>query len=256
MTVGRSAPAAGGGPAALVTGASRGLGLAVATELVRLGYRVAMTGRDEDTLVTAAARLGDAALPLAGDVGEPDVVRAQLDAVSELLGPPVVVVNNAGHAVPETLVGMSDGAVLSQMRTNLLGPMWVCRAAAVAMSAAGGGHIVNVSTESVRDPLPMLGVYAAAKAGLETFSGAFAEEVAELGIRVSLFRAGRTVGGFSERWDADKRDAARSLWERSGRLARMSPGRMSADDAARTLVSLVASPSSGYISELSTRPLD
>lgn len=253
MSAGPGTDGRADGAVALVTGGSRGLGAAVAAELVGKGYRVAVTGRDEVALRAVVDALGPFATALPGDVGDPDAVRGQFSELERLLGPPSVVVNNAGAAIPEAMSELTDGAVLGQVRTNLLGAMWTCREALRSMSD-GGGHIVNVSSESVRDPLPMLGVYAATKAGLETFTLALAEEGAARGVRVSLFRPGRTVGGFSDGWSDAAKAAARSEWERSGRLARMDPGRMTAADAAAALVSLVTGPVTGFVSVMSTRP--
>jgi len=243
---------------ALVTGASRGLGQATAARFAAAGYRVAITGRNEARLKIAAdsmrTRPGHV-LTLAGDVGDPDTVRDQFGQIMAEFGRLDVVVNNAGDASPHFIGDITDQDAIAQINTNLLGAIWVCREAVTSMQSAGGGHIINVSSESARAPLPMLSVYAAAKAGLETLTLSLANEVRADGIRVSLFRAGRTAGGFSAHWSTEQRDRARAVWERGGYLSRRDPNRTSAADAAAMLFAVASASGTGYVTELSVQPL-
>lgn len=133
-------------PTALVTGASRGLGLGTATSLARLGHRVLLTARRLDAATSAAAGVPGDVRPLALDVADPDAIGAFLAALDE---PVDVLVNNAGviaeAARPDTLAVPAE-AMLLAFRTNALGPFLLAQGLLGAMNARGFGRVVNVST--------------------------------------------------------------------------------------------------------------
>jgi NAD(P)-dependent dehydrogenase (short-subunit alcohol dehydrogenase family) len=130
-----------------------------------------------------------------------------------------VLVNNAAVAWPRTLEGTSDAELAATVATNLLGPLHCMRAAIPLLRAAGGGEIVNVSSESVRHPFPLLGVYAATKAALETLSYAVKRELNAEGIRVTILRSGAVAtAGFAASWNAEEFAQAIRAWEQGGYL--------------------------------------
>jgi NAD(P)-dependent dehydrogenase (short-subunit alcohol dehydrogenase family) len=198
---------------AVVTGASQGIGSSIARELHGVGMAVALLARSADKLAALVSELGDRALPVRCDVGDPDSVRAAFAAVGERFGRVDALVNNAG-AIGMSLLGDADDThVTSIVATNLLGPIWCSRAAIPLLDAAGGGDIVNISSRAVELARPYLSVYAATKGGLETFTRTLAAELRPQGIRVSSIRVGPTaseptpasttdVGSIAEDWVA------------------------------------------------------
>jgi NAD(P)-dependent dehydrogenase (short-subunit alcohol dehydrogenase family) len=181
------------GKVAVVTGASQGIGASIARTLHDAGMAVALLARSEDKLRDLAADLGERAVPVPCDVGDPDAVRAAFAAVGDHFGRVDALVNNAG-AIGMSLLGDADDAhVTSIVAVNLLGPMWCSRAAIPLLDAAGGGDIVNISSRAVELARPYLSVYAATKGGLETFTRTLAAELRPQGIRVSSIRVGPTA---------------------------------------------------------------
>ena len=201
------------GKVAVVTGASQGIGVAIARVLHDAGMAVALLARSEDKLRTLAGELGERALPVACDVGDPDAVRTAFATVDEHFGRVDLLVNNAGIIGMSLLADADDAHVTSIVAANLLGPMWCSRAAIPLLDAAGGGDIVNISSRAVELARPYLSVYAATKGGLETFTRTLAAELRPQGIRVSSIRVGPTaseptpasntdVGNVTEEWVA------------------------------------------------------
>ena len=211
-----------GGRVVVVAGASRGTGRFMSGALADAGANVVMLARDADTLRAAAAPIGDAALPIPTDISEPDSVRAAFAQIEERFGKIDALINNAVVGWPHLIEDVDDEQVRVEVGTNLIGPILTCRSAIPLLRRAGGGDIVNISSESVLDPFPYLVVYATTKAGLEPFTAGLANEVKADGIRVTLLRSGQTQGGeFSARWDPDIKARARELWEAGGYLARI-----------------------------------
>lgn len=204
------------GRRAVVTGASRGIGLATARALVARGARVALLARGGKRLEQAAADLGEAATAIRADVSDPDSVRAAFTQVRAKLGGLDILVNNAGMAGLHTVEAASDKELRAQIDTNLLGVVYCARAAIPMLREAGGGDIVNVSSSAVADPYPYLSIYAATKAAVEMFSVALRREVAADGTRVTVFRSGPAWTAFNESWDAETAAKAYQAWEEGG----------------------------------------
>ena len=143
------------GRACVVTGASRGIGLASARLLAAEGARVLLVARDEDALGAAAAecgRAGGEASPLALDVTAPDAGERLLDAARERFGALEVLVNNAGTSRYRALDELTDEDWQAQWELNVMAPMRLMRAAAPAMAERGWGRIVNVSSSAGSGP--------------------------------------------------------------------------------------------------------
>lgn len=216
-------PAALAGRVVLVTGASRGIGLAVATAVCEAGGTAVLVARDRERLAAAAAPLGDRAVALAADVSDSDAVNALLAEVEGRFDRLDGVVNNAAVAWPHRVEDVTDAQLAVEVGTNLVAPVLVVRAALPLLRRDGGGTIVNISTESVRDPFPYLVLYAATKAGLEVLTEGLARELRGEPVRVCLLVAGRTSGGaFTGDWPEDLRRQAEDAWDRQGYRARTS----------------------------------
>jgi len=175
---------------ALVTGASGGLGQALATTLAAAGARVAVHyGKDAQgaaRVVESIRQQGGEAQAFAADVADVAAVRELVAAVEQRFGSLDILVNNAGMDGPHQLVGADDDpkAWEKVLAVDLLGPYYVARAAIPIMERQKRGVIVNVT--SVHEFIPWEGysAYASAKAGLSMFTKTLAQETADRGIRV------------------------------------------------------------------------
>lgn len=184
----------------VITGAGVGLGRELARSFVAEGNSVALLGRTEAKVKAVADELGDNALAVACDVGDPDSVRAAFAAIGKKHETIDVLINNAAIFEPFKIVDATDRQIVSAVTANLCGPM-LCTRSAVPMMKPGG-HIINVSSESVVDHMPHLSVYQSSKAGLERFSNAMYRELEPEGIRVSIVRAGAMYEE-GKTWDVD-----------------------------------------------------
>lgn len=182
---------------ALVTGASSGIGEAIARELAAAGLTVAVAGRDEARTRAVASdieRLGGRAVPLVADLsGSADEVRALAAAATEQLGGHVdVLVNNAGVYPGGPTESLSDATVDALLATNIRAPHVLVAALAPAMAAHGGGNIVNIGSWMARVGVPFMGLYPATKAAVEQLTRAWAAEYGHSGIRVVTVAPGAT----------------------------------------------------------------
>jgi NAD(P)-dependent dehydrogenase (short-subunit alcohol dehydrogenase family) len=217
-----SGPGPLAGRTALVTGASRGIGLAVARALAAEGARIGLLARSSPALEAVAKELGDAGLALPADLIDPDEVRAAFAALSRAFGGLDILVNNAAIARPHRIEETSDQQLRAEIGTNLLGPLHTVREAVPLLRASGIGHIVNLTSESSADPFPYLLVYAATKAAVETLTRGLAHELRPDGIRCTLLRVGQTATSFKDDWDPDELAEALRAWTEGGFRARVS----------------------------------
>jgi 3-oxoacyl-[acyl-carrier protein] reductase len=179
---------------ALVTGASRGIGRAVAERLGADGFRVAVnfhTGSTAaDEVVAAITAAGGEAMAVGADVGDGEAVTAMFDAVVERFGPVEVLVNNAGVTADDLLLRMSPEAWDRVIQTNLTSAYLCTRAALRGMLKARWGRIVSVTSVAGITGNPGQANYAAAKAGLIGFTRSVAKEVGSRGITVNAVAPG------------------------------------------------------------------
>jgi len=172
------------GRVAVVTGAGAGIGRAVAAAFAEFGARVAIWERDEVAAAAAADEIGG--LACTTDVRDPEQVDAALAETNEKIGPPTILVNNAGGVFRSGLLDTSTNGWEALIRINLT-QVLVCtqRVARVMVDSGAGGSIVNISTiEGVR-AAPGFAAYAAAKAGVVNFTKTAALELAPHDIRVN-----------------------------------------------------------------------
>ena len=211
------------GKVAVVTGASSGSGLGIARRFVEEGATVVLLARGGERLERTATDLGPGAVPFVTDVTDPDSVGRAFDEVADRFGRVDILVNNAAVYRPCRVELLSDLDIEQQMRTNFAGPVYTCRAAIPLLRAAGGGDIVNTSSESTLHPFPMLSLYVATKAALEAFALVLAQEVREDDIRVTTVIQGGANGagnGSTDwEWDPEHGAAAIDLWTKSGLLS-------------------------------------
>jgi len=171
---------------ALVTGAARGIGLAIAERLIADGSRVAIVDIDGAAVTAAATRLGKNALAVIADVTQTDDVERAVAMPIERWGRLDVVVNNAGitgRSFP--IWELSDEDWQTVIACDLTSVFLVCRAAVKHMLAAGGGRIINIASVAGKDGNPTLVPYSTAKAGVIGLTKALAKEVATRNIFVN-----------------------------------------------------------------------
>ncbi|MCX5410126.1 SDR family NAD(P)-dependent oxidoreductase (plasmid) [Streptomyces sp. NBC_00335] len=173
-----------------VTGSSRGFGRRYVEAALSRGDKVAATARDTETLKDLVAAYGDSVLALKLDVTDKGAVFAAVKQAQEHFGRLDVIVNNAGFGLFGAVEELTESALRDQMETNLFGALWVTQAALPYLRAQGSGHIVQISSTGGVVAWPLVGGYHASKWALEGLSEALAQEVAGLGIKVTLVEPG------------------------------------------------------------------
>ena len=173
----------------VITGAGMGLGRALARRFAADGHTPILLARTLAKVQEAAAELGDRAMAVACDVGSPDSVRTAFAAIAKRHPRIDVLINNAAIYEPFLIAEARDEQILNSVATNLTGPI-LCTRAAIPMLGRGG-HIINISSESVEFLYPYLTMYQSSKAGLERFSRALYAELGPSGIKVTMVRAGQ-----------------------------------------------------------------
>lgn len=172
--------------AAVVTGAARGIGLAISERFVREGARVALVDRDGQEVEAAAKRLGEGAVALVGDVTRTGDVERVIGDAHARWGRLDVVVNNAGitgRSYP--IWELTDDDWHQVIACDLTSVFLVCRAAVRRMRTQGSGRIVNIASIAGKEGNPTLVPYSTAKAGVIGLTKALAKEVATQGILVN-----------------------------------------------------------------------
>lgn len=179
------------GKVALVTGGSRGIGLAVSRTLATAGATVVVLARNEERARSVAEELpGAGHLAVVCDVGDPDQVVATVKAVKEQVGPVEIAVNNAGITRDNILLRMKDEEWDEVLRINLKGAFNVTRAVSRDMMKRREGAIVNVTSVVGLIGNPGQANYAASKAGLVGFTKSVARELAPRNIRCNAVAPG------------------------------------------------------------------
>ena len=192
------------GRTALITGAGRGIGRAIAVDLAVAGASVAVVARNAEQLVETILQieLGDGdGVAFVRDLGDLDATQALLSEVERELGAVDILINNAGTVAPLGPTQSLDGAEVTRSLTvNVVAPLVLSAAAIPSMRVRGWGRIVNVSSGVVANPGAMVGgnTYALTKSALEAHSLNLANELAGTGISVNIYRPGRVDTAMQE----------------------------------------------------------
>jgi NADP-dependent 3-hydroxy acid dehydrogenase YdfG len=241
---------------AVVTGASAGIGAAIARGLGELGWTVALGARRLDRLEEVAKQVeivGGRPLPHELDVGDRASVDAFFSAVEAEAGAVDVVVNNAGIDVPGLFAEADPEDLEREVRTNLLGPMFVCRRAVPTMIEQGrGGDLVFISSHATRDHRPAQAAYGATKAGLEHLARTLGLELEGTGIRSTIIQVGATQSEFHAGWDEEKIIDLLKYWQRFGVQRHLNM--MPAESVARAVVLAVTTPKGTHLGTIEVQP--
>lgn len=182
----------------LITGGSQGLGRALTTAALAEGDRVAVTSRRPDLLADLRETYPDRLLTLALDITSEAATREAVATVVDRFGSLDVVVNNAGYATSGTIEDFPAEEFRAQIETNLFGVVNVTRAALPFMRGQRSGHVVQVSSVGGRiGGTPGLAAYQTAKFGVAGFSEVLANEVAHLGVKVTIVEPGGIRTGWA-----------------------------------------------------------
>ena len=191
---------------ALVTGASRGIGLAVAKALAASGWRVGLVARGTPALDEAARVVGGGASPMACDVSDERALRALVDRAGETFGgAPDLLVNSAGvfSLAPAHVADTADFE--HALEVNLVGPFRLVRAFLPAMRERRSGHVVSIGSIADRVAMPENSGYAASKFGLRGFHEVLRAELAGTGVRTTLVSPGPVDTAMWDEVDPDER---------------------------------------------------
>ncbi|MCJ2121839.1 3-oxoacyl-[acyl-carrier-protein] reductase [Methylobacterium sp. J-077] len=205
------------GRKALVTGATGGLGQAIARALHAQGATVALSGTRPAALEALAAELGERASPVAADLADKESVEGLVPAAEAAIGPLDILVNNAGITRDNLFMRMKDDEWEQVLAVNLTAAFRLSRAAVKGMMRRRSGRIVNIGSVVGATGNPGQGNYAAAKAGLVGMTKALAAEVASRGITVNCIAPGFISSPMTDALN-DK--------QREGILARVPAGRL------------------------------
>jgi NAD(P)-dependent dehydrogenase (short-subunit alcohol dehydrogenase family) len=229
------------GRVAVVTGGSRGIGLAVARALVGEGVNVGVTGRDESRLSAARSTIAGAGTGLVealrADVRDYAQARGAIDAVAARFGGLDILINNAGVGLFADVADMTPEQWSEVIDTNLTGIFFTCHAAIPHLRRRRGGFIVNVSSLAGRNAFAGGAAYCASKSGLNAFSEALMQEVRYDDIRVSYVMPGSVATGFSGGAESQGAD-----WK------------ISVDDVAEVVMNLLHHPARSLPSRVELRP--
>ncbi|TVY49072.1 putative oxidoreductase [Lachnellula occidentalis] len=174
-----------------ITGTSRGLGLAIAEAALNAGASVIATARNPSQLDHLVSKYGvDKVLPLALDVSNNDAVLRAVKAGHDKFGRIDIVVNNAGYGDTAAVEDTTVESFHAQINTNLLGVIYVTKAVLPILRKQGSGHIFQVSSLGGRVGTPGLSAYQSAKWAVGGFSTVLAQEVAPLGIKITVLEPG------------------------------------------------------------------
>lgn len=228
------------GSVAVVTGGSKGIGLAIAESLVRNGSSVFICGRGKRDVAAALERLraiGDAAGETC-DVRSEDQVRQMLEEAERVFGGVDILVNNAGIGIMgKTVEEISGDEFRQTIETNLLGVFYACHHAIPMMKRRGGGYIFNISSLAGQNAHPKMAAYNASKFGLNGFSEALMQEVRQDNIKVSYICPGSVNTYFGGDTPSDDK-----AWQ------------LQPEDIAQTVISLLEMDPRALPSKIEIRP--
>jgi len=240
---------------AIVTGASSGIGAAIARAFGARGWSVALGARRADRLESVAREVesaGGRALAHTLDVREPVSVDAFFAATESAFGPADLVVSNAGLGRPGLLHEIDIDEIRLEIETNLLGPILVARRAIPAMIERGQGDLVFISSMNVVAPRPMQLGYTASKAGVEGVAQTLRMDLEGTGVRSIIVRPGPTKSEFGVGWEPKALERLIESWQRWGFLRHWNI--LDGDAIAAAVVGVVDMPAGANVDIVQVTP--
>jgi 3-oxoacyl-[acyl-carrier protein] reductase len=222
----------------LITGASGGIGSAIARKLHAAGAKVALSGTRQEPLESLANDLGERAYILPCNLNDMAAVEALPKQAIDALGSLDILVNNAGITRDNLFMRMSDEEWQSVINVNLTATMKLCKGALRGMMKSRWGRIINISSVVGATGNPGQGNYAASKAGMVGMSKSLAYEVASRGITVNVVAPGFIATAMTDKLADDRKEAI---------LAQIPAGRMGAAEDIASAVGYLASDGAGYV---------
>lgn len=230
------------GPTALVTGGSRGIGRATALQLAASGHRVAVNYSSNvsaaDAVVAEIEAAGGKALGVQADVSDEEAVARLFETIGDVLGPPLVLVNNAGITRDELLLRMSSTDFDEVVATNLRSVFLCTKAAMRGMLRAKWGRVVSIASVAGIVGNPGQANYAASKAGIIGFSKSMSKEVGSRGITVNVVAPGFIETDMTDDLGDDVKSAA---------AGSISLGRFGRPEEVADVVAFLASEAASYV---------
>ena len=223
---------------ALITGASGGIGSAIARKLHAAGAKVALSGTRQEPLESLANDLGERAYILPCNLNDMAAVEALPKQAIDALGSLDILINNAGITRDNLFMRMSDEEWQSVINVNLTATMKLCKGALRGMMKSRWGRIINISSVVGATGNPGQGNYAASKAGMVGMSKSLAYEVASRGITVNVVAPGFIATAMTDKLADDRKEAI---------LAQIPAGRMGAAEDIASAVGFLASDGAGYV---------
>ena len=223
---------------ALITGASGGIGSAIARRLHAAGAKVALSGTRQEPLERLANELGERAFILPCNLNDMAAVEALPKQAIDALGSLDILVNNAGITRDNLFMRMSDEEWQSVIDVNLTATMKLCKGALRGMMKSRWGRIINISSVVGATGNPGQGNYAASKAGMVGMSKSLAYEVASRGITVNVVAPGFIATAMTDKLADDRKEAI---------LAQIPAGRMGAAEDIASAVGYLAGDGAGYV---------
>lgn len=227
------------GKVALITGASRGIGLAIAKSLAAMGAKISVCARDAGRLIAVAADLerhGVTVLAVPSDVSRAADVATLVQKTEQSLGPVEILVNNAGIGAFGPIQEAAEKDWDSVLDTNLKSVFLLGRAVAPGMISRRSGHIVNIASLAGKNAFPGGGIYCASKWGVLGLTECMAEDLRPFGVRVSAICPGSVATDFSP---ASTKDPRKMLQP---------------EDVAHAVSMIVTQAPQSFISEVLLRP--
>ncbi len=226
------------GKKALITGASGGIGAAIARALHGAGATVGLSGTRKTPLETLAAELGDRAYVLTCDLGDPEAVEALPKAAIEVMGGLDILVNNAGITKDQIFMRMSDDDWAKVIDLNLTATMRLCRGVMRPMMKARWGRIINISSVVGATGNAGQANYAASKAGMIGLTKSIAAEVASRNITANAVAPGFIATPMTDKLTDDQKARIN---------AQIPAGRMGTPEEIAAAVLFLASPEAAYV---------
>lgn len=238
----------------IVTGGTKGFGLAIAQALLEAGARVGIIARSAEPIAKLQQEIGaDKLFGAAADISNRAQVVAAVQKIHGHFGSLDGIVNNAGIALPGRIEDLTEDEIQQQLGINIAGTIYCCQAVIPLLGASDNPRIINIGSASARhmNEMSHLGLYAATKACVERITQELRDEVCERGIGVTLLIPGAAMTEFAAGWNFDRLKLAIDAWQQRGPTMDMG---METTDIARAVLQCLDYPRGVAVDMMEVRP--